>query len=52
MDRVLDLDSIFSSARLAFCQNPLRCKSQEGDNITPCPAGILRVNDVFAGDSW
>lgn len=51
MDRDLDLGSIFSSTRLALCQNPPRCKSQEGDKMTPCPAGIIRVNNVFSGDS-
>lgn len=49
--RDTDLGSIFSSARFALCQNPPRCKSQEGDEITPSPAGVVRVSSVSAGGS-
>jgi len=47
----VDLGSFFSSAKLAVCQNTLRCKSQEGDKIAPCPAGVVRVSSASAGDS-
>lgn len=41
----------FSSAKLALCLKPLRCKSQEGDKLAPCPAGVVRVSSASAGDS-